>query len=304
MRWEDMRRSDNVEERSGGAPNGFGGGGMRLGGGAIILVVVVSLLLGKNPLEMLALLGVGSAPTVQTQALQQAPLATPATPTRADPQRDFVARVLGDTEDVWGGIFQQLGTRYQPPKLALYRGQVGSACGLGSAAMGPFYCPGDRYVYLDLSFFQELSQRFGAPGDFARAYVIAHEIGHHVQNQLGLMDEVRRKTASASERVRSELSVRQELQADCFAGVWGNSAAKRNLIDARDVDSGIAAAMAVGDDRLQQRSRGYVVPEAFTHGSSEQRARWFKIGLESGDIRQCDTFASRDTRTAAGSRRP
>lgn len=302
MRWEDMRRSDNVEERSGDTPTGFGGGGMRLGGGAIILVVVVSLLLGKNPLEMLALLS-GGSPTVQTQSLQ-APSATPAPPAKADPQREFVARVLGDTEDVWGGIFQQLGMRYQPPKLALYHGQVDSACGLGSAAMGPFYCPGDRYVYLDLSFFQDLSQRFGAPGDFARAYVIAHEIGHHVQNQLGLMNEVQRKTAGASERVRNEMSVRQELQADCLAGVWGNSAAKRNLIDARDVDSGIAAAMAVGDDRLQQRSRGYVVPEAFTHGSSEQRAKWFKIGLSSGDIRQCDTFASRDIRTAATADRP
>ena len=304
MRWEDMRRSDNVEERTGGVPTGFGGGGMRLGGGAIILVVVVSLLLGKNPLEMLALLSGGGAPTVQMQAVPQAPSAAPGMPERADPQREFVARVLGDTEDVWGGIFQQLGTRYQPPKLALYRGQVGSACGLGSAAMGPFYCPGDHYVYLDLSFFQELSQRFGAPGDVARAYVIAHEIGHHVQNQLGLMDEVQRKTAGASERVRNEMSVRQELQADCLAGVWGNSAAKRNLIDARDVESGIAAAMAVGDDRLQQRSRGYIVPEAFTHGSSEQRARWFKIGLNSGDIRQCNTFTSPDMQTTASGGRP
>ena len=305
MKWEDMRPSDNVEERSGGGPIGFGGGGMKLGGGAVILVIVVSLLLGKNPLEMLALLGGDGGPTVQTQSLpQQAPSAAPTAPARADPQREFVARVLGDTEDVWGEVFQQLGTRYQPPKLVLFRGQVGSACGLSSAAMGPFYCPGDRDVYLDLSFFQELSQRFGAPGDFARAYVIAHEVGHHVQNQLGLMDDVQRKTARASEQVRNEVSVRQELQADCLAGVWGNSAAKRNLIDARDVESGIAAAMAVGDDRLQQRSQGYVVPEAFTHGSSEQRAKWFKIGLVSGDIRQCNTFAPRDTRAAAGGNRP
>jgi predicted metalloprotease len=304
MKWEDMRPSDNVEERSGGGPIGFGGGGIRLGGGAVILVIVVSLLLGKNPLEMLALLGGDGGPTVQTQSLPQAPPATSTAPARADPQREFVARVLGDTEDVWGDIFQQLGTRYQPPKLVLFHGQVGSACGLSSAAMGPFYCPGDRDVYLDLSFFQELSQRFGAPGDFARAYVIAHEVGHHVQNQLGLMDDLQRKTAGASERVRNEISVRQELQADCLAGVWGNSAAKRNLIDARDVESGIAAAMAVGDDRLQQRSRGYVVPEAFTHGSSEQRAKWFKIGLGSGDIRQCNTFAARDTRAAAGGNRP
>ena len=303
MDWEDMRRSDNVEERA-GAPSGFGGSGMRLGGGAILIVVVVSLLLGKNPLEMLSLLSGGGAPTVQTQAVSQGASATQDSPATADPEREFVARVLGDTEDVWGGIFQQLGTRYQPPKLALYRGQVDSACGLGSAAMGPFYCPGDRYVYLDLSFFQELSQRFGAPGDFARAYVIAHEVGHHVQNQLGLMDEIQRKTAGASERVRNEVSVRQELQADCLAGVWGNSAAKRNLIDARDVEAGIAAAMSVGDDRLQQQARGYVVPEQFTHGSSAQRAKWFKIGLNSGDIRQCNTFASPDVQTTASGGRP
>jgi predicted metalloprotease len=178
----------------------------------------------------------------------------------------------------------------------LFHGQVASACGLSSAAVGPFYCPGDRDVYLDLGFFQELSQRFGAPGDFARAYVIAHEVGHHVQNQLGLMDEVQRRVAGAPERVRNQMSVRQELQADCLAGVWGHSAAKRGLIDQRDVEQGIAAAMAVGDDRLQRRAQGYVVPEAFTHGSSEQRARWFRIGLESGDIRQCDTFASREAR--------
>jgi predicted metalloprotease len=204
------------------------------------------------------------------------------------------AAVLGDTEDVWGGIFQQLGSRYQPPKLVLFRGQVRSACGLASAAMGPFYCPGDQDVYLDLALFDELSQRFGAPGDFARAYVVAHEIGHHVQNQLGLMAEVEKKSANASPAVRNALSVRQELQADCFAGVWGHSAAARGALDASDIDAGIAAASAVGDDRIQQRSRGYVVPESFTHGSSAQRVRWFKIGLQSGDIRQCNTFGARE----------
>ena len=299
MRWEDMRRSDNVEESSGGSPVGFGGTGFRLGGGAIIIIVVVSLLFGKNPLDVLALLSGGGGPTMQTQSV---PPSTPASVPHAttDPQREFVARILGDTEDVWGEVFQKLGGTYERPKLVLYHGQVGSACGLGSAAMGPFYCPGDRQVYLDLSFFQELSQRFGAPGDFARAYVIAHEIGHHVQNQLGVMDDVRRRVAGGSERLRNEMSVREELQADCLAGVWGNSAAKRHLIDASDVEAGIAAAMAVGDDRLQQQARGYVVPEQFTHGSSEQRAKWFKIGLSSGDIRQCNTFASRDARAATG----
>ncbi len=291
MRWDDFRRSDNVEERSGGGGGGFGG--MRLGGGAVIVVVVISLLLGKNPLEILALLGGdGSAPTVQTQA--PAPSSPAGPPTARDKQKDFVAAVLGDTEDVWGGIFQKLGSRYQPPKLALFRGQVGSACGLASAAMGPFYCPGDQDVYLDLAFFDELSQRFGAPGDFARAYVIAHEIGHHVQNQLGLMAQVEQKSANASPATRNALSVRQELQADCFAGVWGHSAAARGALDARDIEAGIAAASAVGDDRIQQRSRGYVVPESFTHGSSAQRVRWFKIGLQSGDIRQCNTFNARD----------
>jgi predicted metalloprotease len=289
MRWQDLRPSDNVEERESAAPAGFGG--MRLGGGAILIVVVVSLLLGKNPLEILALLSDGGAPTVQTQAL---PPTGPPSPVR-DQQKEFVTRVLGDTEDVWGGIFQKLGTRYQPPKLALFRGQVDSACGMASAATGPFYCPGDRDVYLDLAFFDELSsRRFGAPGDFARAYVVAHEVGHHVQNQLGLMAEVQKKSANASPSVRNALSVRQELQADCFAGVWGHSAATRGVIDSSDIEAGIAAASAVGDDRLQKQTRGYVVPESFTHGSSAQRVRWFRVGLDSGDIRQCNTFGARE----------
>jgi uncharacterized protein len=293
MRWDQFRRSDNVEERSGGAPSGFGGG-MRLSGGAIVIVVVVSLLLGKNPLDMLAMLsGDGGAPQVQTQAPAQSSGTSGQSSVR-DQQKEFVARVLGDTEDVWGNIFQQMGSHYQAPKLVLFNGQVGSACGMGSAAMGPFYCPPDQDVYLDTAFFQELSQRFGAPGDFARAYVIAHEVGHHVQNQLGLMADVEKRSARASDQVRNALSIRQELQADCFAGVWGNSAAKRGLIDSADVDSGIGAAMAVGDDRIQQRTRGYVVPESFTHGSSAQRVKWFKVGLQSGDIRQCNTFASTD----------
>ena len=290
MRWQDYRRSDNVEEGSSSGPSMFGGG-LRLSGGAIILVVVVCLLLGKNPLEMLALLtGDGGGPVVQTQA----PPTTTRAPASNDPQTEFVARVLGDTEDVWGGIFQQMGTRYQPPKLTLYHGQIASACGFSSAAAGPFYCPGDRKVYLDLTFFQELSQRFGAPGDFARAYVIAHEIGHHVQNQLGLMEAAQQKMANASERSRNDMSVRLELQADCLAGVWGHSSMQRNIIDAKDVESGMAAAAAVGDDRIQKQTRGYVVPEGFTHGSSAQRTKWFRTGLDSGDLRQCDTFGTRN----------
>jgi predicted metalloprotease len=293
MRWQDFRRSDNVEESSDGGSSGIGG--IHLGIGGVIIVIVISLLLGKNPLDVLALLTDSGAPT-QSQTQREAP--APSGPAGAnaprDEQKEFVAHVLGDTEDVWTSVFQQRGGHYQPPTLKLFHGQTGSACGLASAATGPFYCPGDREVYLDLTFFQELSSRFGAPGDFARAYVIAHEVGHHVQNQLGLMAQVQQKSAGASDIARNALSVRQELQADCFAGVWGHSAQQRGLIDAKDVESGIAAASAVGDDRLQQRSRGYVVPESFTHGTSAQRVRWFKSGLESGDLRRCDTFGARE----------
>ncbi len=291
MRWQDFRRSDNVEESTGGGSSGIGG--VHLGIGGVIVVVVISLLLGKNPLDILALLSDGGAPAqTQSQTVPVTP-GTAGTGSPRDEQKEFVARVLGDTEDVWTAFFKPKGTQYVPPKLVLFRGQVGSACGLSSAATGPFYCPGDRDVYLDLEFFQELSQRFGAPGDFARAYVIAHEVGHHVQNQLGLMAQFQQRAQGASDAERNALSVRQELQADCFAGIWGHSAQQRGLIDAKDVESGIAAATAVGDDRLQQRSRGRVVPESFTHGTSAQRVRWFKAGLDSGDVRQCDTLGAR-----------
>jgi len=246
-------------------------------------------LLGKNPLDVLTLLETGAPPTAQVPAG-----APPGAPAQSDPQVDFVRAILGDTEDFWSAELAKRGGRYQPPRLTLFHGQVPSACGFASAAMGPFYCPGDQHVYLDLRFFQELTQRFGAPGEFARAYVIAHEVGHHVQNQLGLMRDVQQKAVNASDRVRNALSVRQELQADCFAGVWGHSAQQRGALDARDVEQGIAAASAVGDDRLQQRSRGYAVPESFTHGSSAQRVKWFRVGLTSGDLRQCNTFAAAD----------
>jgi len=286
MRWDDFRRSDNVEDAGGG---GFGGG-FRLGGGAIVVVIVVSLLLGKNPLDVLQLLETGAPPVAQAPSRAPSPGAGPGA--QSDPQRDFVRAILGDTEDFWSAELARHGARYQPPKLTLFRGQVASACGFASEAMGPFYCPGDQRVYLDLRFFQELSQRFGAPGDFARAYVIAHEIGHHVQNELGLMRRVQERSANASEATRNALSVRQELQADCLAGVWGHSAQARGAIDTRDIEQGLAAAAAVGDDRLQQKTRGYVVPESFTHGSSAQRVRWFRVGLSSGDLRQCDTFSA------------
>ena len=289
MRWDDFRRSDNVDDAPAGGGSGLGGG-FRLGGGALIAVVVISLLLGKNPLEVLSLLESGTPPTVQAPA-SSVPPGVP-TPAPNDPQRDFVRAILGDTEDFWTAELARRGARYQPPRLTLFRGQVGSACGFASAAMGPFYCPGDQRVYLDLHFFQELSQRFGASGDFARAYVIAHEIGHHVQNQLGLMREVAQKSGNASEKTRNALSVRQELQADCFAGVWGHSAQQRGALDTRDIEQGLAAAASVGDDRLQQQARGYAVPESFTHGSSAQRVKWFRVGLATGDLRQCNTFAS------------
>src|SRR6266576_4899330 len=248
MRWQDFRRSDNVEESSDGGSSGIGG--IHLGIGGVIIVIVVSLLLGKNPLDVLALLTDSGAPT-QSQTQREVPV--PSGPAGAnsprDEQKEFVAHVLGDTEDVWTSVFQQRGGHYQPPKLVLFRGQAGSACGLASAATGPFYCPGDRDVYLDLAFFQDLSRRFGAPGDFARAYVIAHEVGHHVQNQLGVMDKIAGQGGRAGETRSNALSVRLELQADCFAGVWGHFAKERNLLEPGDVESGLAAAAAIGDDR-------------------------------------------------------
>jgi len=296
MRWGDFRRSDNVEDRTGGMPEGRGGGfplgGMHIGGGALIILVIVGMLFGINPLEMLGLLTGGDG-TVQ-QAPQSAPPGYgPQTGTgspAADVNKDFSRAVLGDTEDVWGAVFKQMGGRYDPPTLVLYRGATRSACGRANAAVGPFYCPGDRDLYLDTSFFNELATRFGAPGEFAQAYVIAHEVGHHVQNLLGTMDKVQAQM-QRDERTANALSVRLELQADCYAGVWAFYAQKRNLIDTSDVESGLRAAAAVGDDRIQKRTQGYVVPDAFTHGSAEQRTRWFKTGLASGDLRDCNTFA-------------
>ncbi|HTS21848.1 MAG TPA: neutral zinc metallopeptidase [Casimicrobiaceae bacterium] len=290
MRWDDFRRSDNVEDAGSGGGGMPFGGGFRLGGGAIIAVVVISLLLGKNPLDVLSLLESGSPPAVQTQDVS--PGNAPGATAPNDPQRDFVRAILGDTEDFWTTELAKYGKRYPPPKLTLFHGQVGTACGGASAAMGPFYCPGDQRVYLDLSFFQELSRRFGAPGDFARAYVIAHEIGHHVQNVLGLMGGDQQGFSGGSERSKNAASVRIELQADCLAGVWGHSAQQRGAIDTSDIEQGLAAAASVGDDRLQRQSQGFVVPESFTHGSSAQRVRWFKQGLASGDIRQCDTSSA------------
>ena len=308
MRWGDFRRSDNVEDRTGGAPEGSGGGlpfgGMRLGGGALVILVIVGMLFGINPFEMLGILGGGGgdggsvqqapAPQMPSEYGPRAGSTGAAAPgTQADVNKDFSRAVLGDTEDVWGAIFKAMGSRYEPPKLVLYRDVTRSACGTANAAVGPFYCPADRDLYLDTSFFNELHTRFGAPGDFAQAYVIAHEVGHHVQNLLGTMGKFEAQMQRSDQQTANALSVRLELQADCYAGVWGFYAQKRNIIDAKDVESGLRAAAAVGDDAIQKRTRGSVVPDSFTHGSAEQRTRWFRTGLESGDLRDCNTFAAR-----------
>jgi predicted metalloprotease len=264
----------------------MGGAGLKLGGGGLLLIVVLSLLTGTNPLDILGGLVEQEAPSTIDSGPQRKP-------PEDDPQADFIRAVLGDTEDTWSRIFEQGGGTYEAPRLVLFSGAVQSACGQASAAVGPFYCPPDRRVYLDLQFFRELSERFGAPGDFARAYVVAHEIGHHVQNLLGISDRVQRQRARLDQTGGNALSVRLELQADCYAGVWGNAAARRNILESGDVEAALAAATAIGDDRLQKQSRGYVVPESFTHGSSAQRVRWFKTGLEGGDVRRCDTFTAR-----------
>jgi len=309
MRWGDFRRSDNVEDRTGADPGtdsggGFPvGGGMRLGGGALVVIVIASLIFGVNPLEMIGMME-GGAPTAPTQPQTRPPpsaqgygpqYAPPPSQPRApnaakDPAKDFVAAVLGDTEDVWQAVFKTMNARYEPPRLVLFRGATRSACGRASASTGPFYCSADRELYLDTAFFAELSRRFGAPGDFAQAYVIAHEVGHHVQNLTGTMRKVDQQMQGTDARGRNALSVRLELQADCYAGIWGFFAQKRNKLEAGDLEEGFRAAAAVGDDAIQKRAQGYVVPESFTHGSAEQRLRWFRTGLESGDIRRCNTF--------------
>jgi uncharacterized protein len=273
MKWQGRRGSTNIEDRRGmrmGLPLGGGIGG-------ILVLLLYSALTGTNPIDIVS----SGAPTEET-----APTGAPAN----DPQAEFISLVLGSTEEVWTKVFAERGARYEPPVLVLFTGATQSACGVGQSAMGPFYCPRDRKVYLDLSFFQELEQRFGAPGDFARAYVVAHEVGHHVQTLTGVSDRV----AAAREQERGEsnaLSVRQELQADCYAGVWGHSAAREGILEPGDAEEGLRAAAAIGDDRLQRQSQGRVVPESFTHGSSAQRVEWLRRGMESGRIESCDTFS-------------
>lgn len=275
MRWQGRRQSDNIEDRRGRGAGGAGGP-VAIGGGAVgLIIVVVFLLMGGDPRMLMQQQGPAN------------PAAPPVNQRQQDELSQFVGVVLADTEDVWGELFRsELGQRYPQPNLVLFSGRVDSACGLASAAVGPFYCPADQKVYLDLSFFQQLRDQLGAPGDFAMAYVIAHEIGHHVQNQVGPMDEVHRQQQRMSETEANRLSVRLELQADYLAGVWAHHAqATKQILEAGDVEEAIVATQAIGDDRLQRQSSGFVRPDSFTHGTSNQRTRWFRKGLESGDLR-------------------
>ncbi|AIS19457.1 KPN_02809 family neutral zinc metallopeptidase [Pseudomonas rhizosphaerae] len=293
MLWKKGRRSDNVVDARGDG-GGSGGGGMRMGGKglsltAVVLIVGFGLLTGQDPMQILGeLTGQGQQAAPVDTSQRKAPPAN-------DEQAEFVSTVLGDTEDTWKQIFQQGGQTYKEPKLVLFSGQVQSACGHATAASGPFYCPADQQVYLDMAFFREMSQRFGAAGDFAQAYVIAHEVGHHVQTLLGVSDQVQ-KARQSGQRMEGAngLLVRQELQADCFAGVWAFNGQKRlNWLEPGDIEEALNAANAIGDDRLQQQGQGRVVPDSFTHGTSAQRVRWFKAGFAQGQIDQCDTFGAK-----------
>jgi len=278
MLWENGRRSENVEDR-----RGIGVGGIAGGGVGVVVIALIAMFFGVDPRVILQEANQGQASSGQQQAV-------PVDPAQ-DKLKDFVSVVLADTEDTWGEIFRRSGATYERPKLVLFTGAVHSACGLARSAVGPFYCPGDHKVYIDLDFYKMLERRFGAPGEFAKAYVVAHEIGHHVQNLLGISGKVRAAMERSSPERANQLSVRQELQADCYAGIWANHANRsRHILEAGDVESGLNAAAAIGDDRLQKQAQGYVAPESFTHGSSAQRVQWFRRGLESGELSACDTF--------------
>ncbi|MGL1834139.1 KPN_02809 family neutral zinc metallopeptidase [Rhodocyclaceae bacterium SMB388] len=279
------RESQNVEDRRGQGGPRLGGRGGRIGIGTIVLVLV-AMYFGIDPSVVL------NTGMLEPPAIESPGPGAPR-PAAENEAARFVSMVLADTEDTWGPIFRAGGARYQEPQLVLYTGVTRSACGVGQAQMGPFYCPADGKVYLDLSFFDELHHRFGAPGDFAQAYVIAHEIGHHVQNLLGISDKVQQARRRVSEREANQLSVRLELQADCLAGVWAHHAERsRQVLEAGDVEEGMAAASAIGDDRLQKQAQGYAVPDSFTHGSAAQRVRWFRTGLQRGEMDACDTFSA------------
>ena len=284
MRWEGGRKSDNVEDYRGSGGNRFGGGGLKLGVGGTLIALVAAYFFGIDPRVILGLAqsGAGSAP-------DEAPQVGPP----SDRAGQFASVVLADTEDTWTAIFQANGRQYIPPKLDLFTSQINTGCGFADSGVGPFYCPADSKVYLDPAFFDELSTRFQAPGDFANAYVIAHEVGHHVQNLLGTERKVRAAQERASETERNQLQVRMELQADCFAGVWAHNADRaRQIIEQGDVEAALNAASAVGDDTIQRRTQGHVVPDSFTHGSAKQRMTWFQRGLDTGSVANCDTFAN------------
>jgi predicted metalloprotease len=325
MRLDKEQPSDNVEDRRGDG-GGFGfpqGGGRRInipmgrsGGGfsisTIVLMVVAYLalkfLFGIDLLDMMNGGGVQlpggtnteiTVPNGNTDVADSGPTDLGTTPdagsATTDAGKDFISRVLGSTERVWGGIFQQMGTQYEDPKLVLFSGFVQSACGMAQSAMGPFYCPGDHKVYIDLSFYEDMKRQLGAPGDFAQAYVVAHEVGHHVQNLFGIADKVTQARMRVSKEEGNALSVRMELQADCFAGIWAKEAdATRGILEEGDIEEALNAAAQIGDDRLQKRSQGYVVEDSFTHGSSAQRVRWFKKGLAAQQLQDCDTFGTDD----------
>ena len=290
MKWENNRESDRVEDRR-GSPGGGGRVGLRgVGLGTIAIALVAGWIFGINPMAILGALSGGdlAAPSAQVQTVPRA-VEKP-----TDDMGRFVASVLGGTEEVWSQLFQQGGAQYQKPTLVLFRGSTPTACGTGQSAMGPFYCPGDQKVYIDLGFYDTLRQQLGAPGDFAQAYVIAHEVGHHVQNLLGITNRMEQARGRVSEREYNALSVRLELQADCFAGIWAHhNNQSRQILEPGDIEEALNAAAAIGDDALQRKSQGAVVPDSFTHGSSAQRQRWFTTGLETGRVQACDTFSAR-----------
>jgi len=309
MEWKGRRQSDNIEDErsasggqdsgpfSGGGNNGgfsFPGGGLRQAGGGlsigtIVVLVVIYLILKAMGIDMLQILDQGSNNTNNGSHYQQS--SSTQSPGNDD-TKAFVATVLADTEDTWGGIFKSMGRTYEDPKLVLFTTRLNSGCGLASTASGPFYCPSDRKIYLDMGFFQEMKDQFGASGDFAQAYVVAHEVGHHVQNLLGILPKADAARQQMNQADSNKMSVRVELQADCFAGIWGKFTQQKGILDSGDLEEALNAAQQIGDDTLQKRSQGYVVPESFNHGTSAQRVKWFKQGFDSGKLTSCDTFSN------------
>ncbi|MBL4645147.1 MAG: flagellar biosynthesis protein FlgM [Hyphomicrobiales bacterium] len=310
MRWKGRRQSSNVDDRRGSSRNaGFrfprrrastgrrmrlpsGGSGRKAGGGGIALIVIVGVawfVFGINPITLLGGL-TGDGGGISTPQFDNSTSRPPPSAKAQDEMKQFVTTVLAETEDTWNTIFERSNRNYEEPRLVLFTGQVRSACGFASAASGPFYCPGDKQVYIDLSFYDELRKRFDAPGDFAQAYVLAHEVGHHVQNLLGVLPKFNKARRGMSKEDANAMSVRVELQADCYAGVWGYNAREEGLLERGDLDEALNAATQIGDDAIQKRTQGYVVPETFSHGTSEQRKYWFQRGFDSGNPRDCDTF--------------